>query len=195
MNPNRVFEGNYVRVRVKIKIDEPLVRFTPLKIRGEEALLLPVKYEKIGFFSEVCGVMGHVLEECGDGVHGHDEVDYGQWMVANRRSLASNQYPQNSYSNPPRTRSRRDRGGGPHGYAAANSRAANTAKKRSSQEVGMSDNENMEDTAESPMKTMTMEQEEGGAAKPPQAESCAKKRLDMSNAAAATEPTNPGGDV
>ncbi|KAE8799307.1 hypothetical protein D1007_25438 [Hordeum vulgare] len=189
MNPNRFFEGNYVRVRVKIKIDEPLVRFTPLKIRGEEALLLPVKYEKVGFFCEVCGVMGHVLEECGDGVHGPDEVQYGQWMVANRRSLAANQYPQHS-SNPPRTRGRRGRGGGPHGHATSNSRTENAAKKRSSQEAGMSEDENVEDTAESPMKPMQMEQDEG---EPPQTESSAKKRLDMSNATTAG-PTNPGDD-
>ncbi|KAE8790282.1 hypothetical protein D1007_35429 [Hordeum vulgare] len=160
MNPNRFFEGNYVRVRVKIKIDEPLVRFTPLKIRGEEALLLAVKYEKVGFFCEVCGVMGHVLEECGDGVHGPDEVQYGQWMVAIRRSLAANQYPQHS-SNPPRTRGRRGRGGGPQGQATSNSRTENAAKKRCSPEARMSEDENMEDTTESPMKPMQMEQDEG----------------------------------
>lgn len=34
MNPNRIFEGNYVRVRAKIVISEPLVRFTPLNLSG-----------------------------------------------------------------------------------------------------------------------------------------------------------------
>ncbi|KAE8794044.1 hypothetical protein D1007_31339 [Hordeum vulgare] len=187
MNPARVFEGSYARVRVKIKVDEPLVRFTPLKITGEENLLLPVKYEKIGFFCEVCGIMGHNLEECGDGIHGPDEVEYGQWMVAKRRTLPSNQYSQTSHSNPPRNR--RGRGGG----SAGATRTTHTAKKRSSQEAALSDNENMDDTAESPMKFMPDEQEDGEGAQPPYANSAAKKRLDLSNTTpTATEQAGTG---
>ena len=66
---SEVFEGNWVRARAKIKVAEPLVRFTPLNIEGEERLLLPGKYEKIAYFCEVHGIMGHILEECGNGIH------------------------------------------------------------------------------------------------------------------------------
>ncbi|KAE8783015.1 hypothetical protein D1007_43564 [Hordeum vulgare] len=104
MNPTRAFEGNYARVRVKIKVADPLVRFTPLAIRGEGTLLLPVKYEKLGYFCEFCGIMGHTLEECGNGIHGPEQVEYGQWMVAKRRPYQTSQFNQNSYANPPRNR-------------------------------------------------------------------------------------------
>lgn len=49
MNPNRFFEGNYVRVRASIETSKPLIRWTPLNIAGKERLMLDVKYEKIGF--------------------------------------------------------------------------------------------------------------------------------------------------
>ncbi|KAE8810422.1 hypothetical protein D1007_12895 [Hordeum vulgare] len=54
----------------------------------------------------------------------------------------------------------------------------------------MSEDENVEDTAESPMKPMQMDQDER---EPPQTESSAKKRLDMSNATTAG-PTDQEGD-
>ncbi|KAE8786877.1 hypothetical protein D1007_39120 [Hordeum vulgare] len=73
-------------------------------IRGEGTLLLPVKYEKMAYFCDVCGIMGHTLEECGNGIHGPEEVEYGQWMVAKRRPYQANQFSQNKNANPPRNR-------------------------------------------------------------------------------------------
>lgn len=35
--------------------------------------------------------MGHTMEECGDDIHDPEEVDYGDWMVATRRSLPNTQ--------------------------------------------------------------------------------------------------------
>jgi hypothetical protein len=176
MNPSRVFEGNYVRVRAKIKVADPLVGFTPLNIKGEGRLLLPVKYEKIGFFCEVCGIMGHILEECGNGIHGPEEIEYGQWMVATRRSPPSNQFFQNNYSNPTRNRDGarrgRARGGGRGG--------ANGARKRSSQDAGMQEDIDLDDTAQSPMKTGPVEKENDEASQPGHAESSVRKKLDLS---------------
>lgn len=77
MNRTRVYDGNYVRVRAKISVAETLKRFAPLNLNGNERIFLPVKYEKIGFFCEVCGILGHIKEECGDGVHGEVEIEYG----------------------------------------------------------------------------------------------------------------------
>jgi hypothetical protein len=36
-----------------------------------------VKYEKIGYFCNVCGKLGHDMEECGDGVHQLVDIQYG----------------------------------------------------------------------------------------------------------------------
>ncbi|KAE8783713.1 hypothetical protein D1007_42807 [Hordeum vulgare] len=179
LNPARVFEGNYVRVQAKIKVGEPLVRFTPLKISGEEIMLLSVKYEKIGFFCEVCGIMGHSLEECGDGVHDPDEIEYGNWMIEKRRAIPSYQYSQASHSNPPRNRGRGRR-------SAGDARETHTARKRSSHEADLSDNEILEDTTESPMKTTPDGQsdgeeiQEGVETQALMVVPTAKKKLDMS---------------
>ncbi|KAE8778804.1 hypothetical protein D1007_48232 [Hordeum vulgare] len=196
MNPTRAFEGNYVRVRVKIKVADPLVHVTPLAIRGEGTLLLPVKYEKLGYFCEVCGIMGHTLEECGNGIHGPEEVEYGQWMVAKIRPYQANQFSQNSYANPPRNRGgHRGRGGVARGNRNSNETASG-ARKRSSQEDGMSD-DNIDDTASSPMKTDHQAQEEGTEQPAPNGTG-AKKRLNLSddiNAQTEPDDSDPVGDL
>jgi hypothetical protein len=74
MNPQRWFEGDYVRVRDNIDVSKPLIRFVPLNVDGVGRKMLIVKYEKIGYFCDVCGVMGHDMEECGDGIHTPEEV-------------------------------------------------------------------------------------------------------------------------
>ncbi|VAI15968.1 unnamed protein product [Triticum turgidum subsp. durum] len=181
MNPTRVFEGNYVRVRAKINVAQPLVRFTPLNIKGEERLLLPVKYEKIAFFCEVCGVMGHILEECGNGIHNPDEIEYGEWMLAKRRSLPSTQFNQTgrgnfSYTSDNRgAPGRRGRGRGGHGNADGGRGNGDGAKKRSSQEAGLQEDVDLNDTAESPLKTDVVEKDAD------QTEPTAKKKLDLSD--------------
>jgi hypothetical protein len=53
MNHQRFFEGDYVRVRAIIKVNEPLIRFAPLNLGGSKRVLLHVKYEKIGYFCVV----------------------------------------------------------------------------------------------------------------------------------------------
>jgi hypothetical protein len=92
MNHQRFFEGDYVRVRAIIKVNEPLIRFAPLNLGGSKRMLLNVKYEKIGYFCAVCGVMGHDMEECGDGVHPPEKVQWGKWLFAQRRSPAGTMF-------------------------------------------------------------------------------------------------------
>lgn len=84
LNPTRYFEGNYVRVRASIDVSKPLIRWTPLNLAGER-IFLGVKYEKIGYFCEVCGLLGHDMEECGHGVHPPENIQWGKWLVAKRR--------------------------------------------------------------------------------------------------------------
>ncbi|XBH97855.1 hypothetical protein VPH35_127467 [Triticum aestivum] len=139
MNPNRVFEGNYVRVLAKIKLADPLVCFAPLNIKGEGRILLAVKYEKIGFFCEVCGVLGHSMEECGDG-----------WMKATRRPMLESQNRDPSWNRGNFARGRGRAHGGGRGRN-------NGAKKRSSEEAGPGEevdrniDDDLKDTAESPL--------------------------------------------
>ncbi|KAE8766689.1 hypothetical protein D1007_62058 [Hordeum vulgare] len=130
--------------------------------------------------------MGHSLEECGDGVHGPDGIEYGHWMIAKRRAILSYQYSQASHSNPPRNRGRGRR-------SAGDARETPTARKRSSHEADLSDNEILEDTAESPMKTTPDGQydgeeiQEGVEAQSLMVVPSAKKKLDMSTTSYAND--------
>jgi hypothetical protein len=69
----------YIRVRASIEVNKPLIQFASTLSVGVNRLLLQVKYEKIGYFCDVCGIMWHDLEACGDGVH-----PPGMWMTAQR---------------------------------------------------------------------------------------------------------------
>lgn len=58
-----------------------LTPFTPLNLNERERIFFHVKYEKLGYLCEVCGILGHNQEECGDGVHGVEEIEYDDWMT------------------------------------------------------------------------------------------------------------------
>lgn len=42
LNPTRLFEGNYVRVRAKIDVVESLTCFAPLNLNEIERIFLPI---------------------------------------------------------------------------------------------------------------------------------------------------------
>jgi hypothetical protein len=109
---------------------------------------LAVKYEKLPFFCKRCGLLGHDHEECGDGVWVAKDLQYGDWMIAVRRSSMISTEPRRFQ---PRTPSR----GGWSGREIANS----AAKKRSSQDAALDDEEEVKDTAESPLKPGPMEED------------------------------------
>lgn len=159
MNPTRLFEGNYVRVRAKIKVDEPLTRFVPLNLNGKERIILPIKYEKIGFFCEVCGILGHIKEECGYGVHSPEEIEYGTWMIATRRNLPSNQgFARGTPSAQGGTATARGTRGRGHNAGRG---AAYVPRKRTSGDAGLQeDGEDLDDAAQSPLKPQVEEAEE-----------------------------------
>jgi hypothetical protein len=85
MSPKLFYEGNYVRIRVRIDISRPLLRFVSLTM-PEGKRRLAVKYEKIPFFYKRCGFLGLDHEECGDGVWDEKQLQYGTWMLATRRA-------------------------------------------------------------------------------------------------------------
>ncbi|KAM0861733.1 hypothetical protein ACQ4PT_045697 [Festuca glaucescens] len=67
MAPKLFYDGNYVRIRVRVDISKPLMWFVSLTMH-EGKRRLTVKYEKIPFFCKRCGLLGHDHEECGDSV-------------------------------------------------------------------------------------------------------------------------------
>nr|XP_020154581.1 uncharacterized protein LOC109751941 [Aegilops tauschii subsp. strangulata] len=66
------FEGNFVRVRVRIDVTKPLKNDVSLVIRKKdtmERVIFRVKYERLPDWCAVCGNLGHLFKECGDGIH------------------------------------------------------------------------------------------------------------------------------
>lgn len=62
------FEGNFVRVRVKINVHHPLKNAVSVVKEGKRKIFL-VKYERLPDWCAVCGHLGHQFKEHGDGVH------------------------------------------------------------------------------------------------------------------------------
>ncbi|KAM0888857.1 hypothetical protein ACQ4PT_028072 [Festuca glaucescens] len=70
--------SKYLRARVHLDVNKPLVRIVPITIK--ERKVYPVQYEKLPDFCDFCGLMGHIVTECGDGVHGKDQCQWGDWL-------------------------------------------------------------------------------------------------------------------
>lgn len=64
------FEGNFFPVRVKVNVREPLKNVVSLvKKKKKKREIFRVKYERLPDWCAVCGHLGHLHKECGDGVH------------------------------------------------------------------------------------------------------------------------------
>jgi hypothetical protein len=142
MTPKLFYDGNYVRIRVRIDISRPLMRFVSLTM-PEGKRRLAVKYEKIPFFCKRCGLLGHDHEECGDGVWTEQQLQYGSWMLAVRRASQPTPAPR-------RLAPRAPLRGGFTGRTEAHSVGP---KKRSSDEADLDTTEDLQDSATSPIKT------------------------------------------
>ncbi|KAM0890378.1 hypothetical protein ACQ4PT_027087 [Festuca glaucescens] len=60
-------DGEFHRARVKLDAERPLMKIVSLSPEGCESLFMQVKFEKIPKFCDHCGLMGHVVLECGTG--------------------------------------------------------------------------------------------------------------------------------
>jgi hypothetical protein len=64
---------------------------------GLPTVVMRVKFEKGPRFCVICGLIGHVQEECGSGVHSPGKVCFGKWMLVdtawNRAQLRPNDVP------------------------------------------------------------------------------------------------------
>ena len=71
VNEGRINATPYLRARVWLDLNKPLVRVVPITLK--ERMVYFVQYEKLSGFCLYYGCMGHKVIECGDGVC-HDLV-------------------------------------------------------------------------------------------------------------------------
>ena len=76
-----------LRARVFLDVEKPLVRFVPITLCGLKRY--PVVYEKLPDFCFLCGIMGHLAKECGDGVHDPRTYEWGEWLLWNMEPPAA----------------------------------------------------------------------------------------------------------
>jgi len=63
-NKNSSFWYEYMRLKVKFDIRQPLKIGKKIKANGEEWCVVNFKYEKLGTFCFMCGVLGHSENKC-----------------------------------------------------------------------------------------------------------------------------------
>lgn len=67
VNEGKINPTPYLRARVWLELQKPLVRVVPVMLK--ESMKYLVQYEKLPNFCYFYGCMGHEVSECGDGVH------------------------------------------------------------------------------------------------------------------------------
>lgn len=79
----------YIRIRVTLDIHKPLKRRMKIKREGGSWSWINFKYERMGNFCFVCGIIGHIEKECGI-VYGNSDKEiecaYGAWVRAPNRN-------------------------------------------------------------------------------------------------------------
>lgn len=78
VNEGKINPSSHLRVRLFVNVNKPLVRFVPITLK--ERKKYQVSYEKLPNFCFFCGCMGHVVEECGDGIHDPNTCDWGDYL-------------------------------------------------------------------------------------------------------------------
>jgi hypothetical protein len=63
-NNNSSFWRKYMRIRVRVDVRQPLKKEKKVKSEGGEWCMVKFKYEKLGIFCFVCGLMGHAENKC-----------------------------------------------------------------------------------------------------------------------------------
>ncbi|XP_058784806.1 uncharacterized protein At4g02000-like [Vicia villosa] len=63
-NNNSSFWRQYMRLRVKFDIRQPLKKNTRVKNKGGEWCTVIFKYENLSLFCFVCGILGHSEQRC-----------------------------------------------------------------------------------------------------------------------------------
>ncbi|XVF34409.1 hypothetical protein REPUB_Repub18cG0056600 [Reevesia pubescens] len=86
-NANQISWGKYPRIRVRIKVMEPLKRGTSLALKDGIKILIAFKYERLPDFYFVCGCLSHHETEYDFAVeimkaNGCIQCAYGRWLCA-----------------------------------------------------------------------------------------------------------------
>lgn len=90
------FEGGwkpYVRIRVSLNVEKPLKRRLKIKREGDNWSWLNFKYERLGTFCFICGIIGHAERDCNIVYANPDkmiEKAYGVWLRAPNRNARNN---------------------------------------------------------------------------------------------------------
>ncbi|XP_058726793.1 uncharacterized protein At4g02000-like [Vicia villosa] len=86
---NSSFWRQYMRLRVKVDVRNPLKKNTRVKNRGGEWCTVTFKYENLGLFCFVCGILGHSDQRCEVRFAMEEDNGIREWsndiMVENRR--------------------------------------------------------------------------------------------------------------
>ncbi|GAU27412.1 hypothetical protein TSUD_356480 [Trifolium subterraneum] len=95
-NNNSSFWRQYMRIRVRVDVRQPLKKESKVKSRVGEWCTINFKYEKLGVFCFVCGTMGHTEKKCevrfdmerDDGVRGWSKELRAEPRSRNSRSTS-----------------------------------------------------------------------------------------------------------
>jgi hypothetical protein len=63
-NNNNSFWRKYMRIRVRVDVRRPLKKCQKVKSQNGDWCIVNFKYEKLGVFCFVCGIMGHAENKC-----------------------------------------------------------------------------------------------------------------------------------
>lgn len=83
VNEGKINSTPYLRARVFLDLNKPLVRVIPITLVERSKYL--VQYEKLPSFCYHCGLIGHELTECGDGTHKPEDCHWGDWLLVKFR--------------------------------------------------------------------------------------------------------------
>lgn len=86
VNEGQINPTPYLRARVWLDLNKPLVRVVPITLKERKQYL--VQYEKLPSFCFFCGRLGHEVTECGDGVHNKATCQWGDWLRIPFQALA-----------------------------------------------------------------------------------------------------------
>ena len=62
------FAGNFYRARVTLDVRKPLKNHVSI-MKKQKRQIVKVKYERLPDWCAVCGMLGHLFKECGNGIH------------------------------------------------------------------------------------------------------------------------------
>lgn len=74
-------QGGGIRVRITLDVRKPLTRCASLTLRMKK-IYFDFEYEKMPRFCGVCGFVGHVAKEHGNGVHDDSAIIYPSTLIA-----------------------------------------------------------------------------------------------------------------